>query len=373
MRLVKIVFLLTCFQSLAFPSWAQTSASTVTAMNTKPASTTHTPLPSTAEAVGEADDTARANAWTVGLMGGLLEGAPIRFAADIQAVLDDGDNLRVIPMLGRGANQNILDILHLKGVDVAIVYTDGFDAIKKEGKINNIDKRINYISQLYIGAFHLLVRPEIKTIKDLEGKKVGFQGNMTAVANTSRIVFERLGVNPDPVYFNNTIALEKMKNGEVAGLVYMVSKGHPTMTAIDAKFGFHLLPVEYEKFTDYYIPTTFEHDDYPNLIQNQERIEVIGVPTVLAVYNWAPGTDRYRKVERFIQHYFDRFEQLKKPPFQPQWKEINLRAEVPGWTRYSVAAEMLSKLKNPGATTKNSTLPDSAEFQEFLEWKKKNK
>src|SRR5690349_7981737 len=39
------------------------------------------------------------NAWTVGLAGGLLEGTFIRYAADIAKVLDDGDRLRVIPMV----------------------------------------------------------------------------------------------------------------------------------------------------------------------------------------------------------------------------------------------------------------------------------
>ena len=43
------------------------------------------------------------NAWTVGLAGGLLEGAFIRYAADLAKVLDDGDNLRVIPMVTFGA------------------------------------------------------------------------------------------------------------------------------------------------------------------------------------------------------------------------------------------------------------------------------
>ncbi len=35
----------------------------------------------------------RMNAWTLGLAGGLLEGAPIRFAAEIARVVDDGPNM----------------------------------------------------------------------------------------------------------------------------------------------------------------------------------------------------------------------------------------------------------------------------------------
>ena len=64
------------------------------------------------------------NAWTVGLAGGLLEGTFIRYAADIAKVLDDGDNLRVIPMVTFGAVGNVTDLLKLRGVDVAITQAD---------------------------------------------------------------------------------------------------------------------------------------------------------------------------------------------------------------------------------------------------------
>jgi hypothetical protein len=37
------------------------------------------------------------NAWTVGLAGGLLEGAPIRLAAEIARVVDDGPNMHILP------------------------------------------------------------------------------------------------------------------------------------------------------------------------------------------------------------------------------------------------------------------------------------
>src|ERR1700745_2536964 len=47
------------------------------------------------------------NAWTVGLAGGLLEGAPIRLAAEIARVVDDGENLHVLPIVTRGGTENL--------------------------------------------------------------------------------------------------------------------------------------------------------------------------------------------------------------------------------------------------------------------------
>jgi TRAP-type uncharacterized transport system substrate-binding protein len=331
----------------------------------------------TAIDAGEAETVARVNNWTVGLVGGLLEGAPIRFAADIQVALDDGDNLRILPIVSRGAKNNVIDLLYLKGVDAGVVYTDVFDEFRREGKIKNIERRINYLSHLFLSGVHVLVRPEIKELKDLEGKKFGFQGRGTGVSVTSAILFDRLGINVEPVYITNNQTLEKMKTGEMAGLIYLVSKAHPSLTPIDSKFGFHLLSIPYEKFTDFYVPMTFENSDYPNLIKPGEKVEAIGVPAVLAVYNWPKNSDRFRKVERFIQYYFDRFESFRKPPYQKEWKEINLSATVPGWTRYWYAEQLLQRQRKNDAglaTTNTVDLLAPAqrkEFNEFLDWKRR--
>jgi hypothetical protein len=197
---------------------------------------------------------------------------------------------------------------------------------------------------------HLLVRPEIKTVKDLEGKKVGFHMPGTGVAVTSPIVFSRLGIKAEGVYINNAVALEKMKSGELAGLVHLLTKGSEFVRKIPADTGFHLLNIDYDnRFADYYVPYTLEAADYPNVMKPGETVETIGVPAVLAVYNWPRETDRYRRVTRFIEYYFTRFDKLKKPPFQPERKDVSLSAKVPGWTRYGPAEEMLNKLKAEGA------------------------
>ena len=341
--------------------------------------------PATAIAEGEAESMERVNKWTVGIVGGMIEGAPIRFATDIQIALDDGDELRVLPIVSRGVKQNVLDLLYLKGVDAAVLYTDALDEFRQEGKIKNIDKRINYISHLFLSGVHLLARPEITSLKDLEGKKVGFQGRGTGVSVTSAIVYGRSGINVEPVYITNNQAIEKMKTGEMAALIYLVFKAHPSLTSLDPKLGFHLIPIPYDKFTDYYVPMTFENSDYPNLVKPDEKVESIGVPAVLAVYNWPKNSDRFRKVERFIKYYFDRFDKFKSPPFQKEWKEINLSASVPGWTRYWLAEQLLQQME-PGRQASggvsvagqekatSSSLSDPAGqkmLQEFLEWKRR--
>src|SRR5262245_18964169 len=72
----------------------------------------------------------RMNDWTVGLAGGLLEGAPIRLAAEIARVVDDESSMHVLRIVTRGATENLNSLLYLRGVDMAIINSDALDEYK---------------------------------------------------------------------------------------------------------------------------------------------------------------------------------------------------------------------------------------------------
>ena len=143
---------------------------------------------------GESENVSRINAWTVGVVGGLLEGSFLRFAAELGKALDDGENLRVLPIVSYGAVENVNDLLYLRGVDIAITNADVFSEFRKTKKPSNIEKRINYISSMYVSEVHVFARPEIKTLQDLEGKTVSLGKKGAGQTITGPIIFERLGI-----------------------------------------------------------------------------------------------------------------------------------------------------------------------------------
>src|SRR5262252_10851045 len=100
----------------------------------------------TAAASGDGNTVAKINNWTVGLAAGLPEGTFLRFATEIARNLNDGDELRVLPVVTPGAAENVTDLLYLRGIDIAITFTDVLEYFKAIDKIPNIENRINYIS-----------------------------------------------------------------------------------------------------------------------------------------------------------------------------------------------------------------------------------
>jgi len=85
--------------------------------------------PKPAQAAPSAD---RMNAGVVSVVSGGVNGTYVRIAAEMANVLDDGDNLRVLPIIGRGSAQNIRDLLFLRGVDIGIVQMDAREALGPE-------------------------------------------------------------------------------------------------------------------------------------------------------------------------------------------------------------------------------------------------
>jgi TRAP-type uncharacterized transport system substrate-binding protein len=284
----------------------------------------------------------RVNASTIGLAGGLLEGAPIRFATEISRILNDGGVAHVLHVVTRGPPENVNDLLYLRGIDVAVINSDSLEEYKSQ--VPEIQQRIRYLLSLFPSELHIFVRPEIKSMADLAGKKVNFNTQGTAAAYTGPLIFSRLGINVEKTFIPHPVALEQMKRGEIAGVVFVTSKPVDAFAKGKWDEGFKFLPVEFgPKFEDYYLSSALESTDYPNLIAKGERVPTISVPTVLASYNWRPNSPRYRRLERFVDELFGGIDKLKSPGFDAKWKDVDITNRVPGLERFQGAQEWLDR------------------------------
>ncbi len=297
-----------------------------------------------------APSVAQANAGTVGVISGGVDGTYIRIASDLAAVLDDGDSLRVLPVIGKGSLQNVADILFLRGIDVGIVQSDVLAYLKRKQIYPHIDQSIQYITKLYDEEVHVLARPEITRLEDLADKVVNVDVRGSGTSMTASVMFESLGI---PVQFSNidqNAALEKLKQGEIAALVYVSGKPARLFTGLGADTGLHLVPVPITKpLLETYLPAQFSHTDYPQLIHDGAPVDTIAVGSVMAAFAWQPSNERYKKVAHFVDAFFGKYQLFLQPPRHPKWKDVNLAAQVPGWTRLAPAQEWLMRQSVAGA------------------------
>jgi TRAP transporter TAXI family solute receptor len=303
----------------------------------------------------------RLNANTVTLVTGALGGTYEQFGADLALTLDDGDNLRVLPMVGRGSVQSVADILYLKGVDAGIVRADTLDYLERKGFATNIKKQLAYITKLYNEEMHVIAPKSIRSFAELDGKTVAVGLAEGGTFLTAINVFERLGIKPHFRYIEPLVALEKLRRGDIDAVVIVEGKPARQIEQI-ADDKLHFVPVGYEgPLQADYLPTQMSSEDYPNLIPKGERVDTIAVSAVLAAYNWAPNTDRYRRLAHFVDVMFAKLASLQQPPFHPKWREVQVAAELSGWTRFRPAQDRV------GQTAKAEPAADvRQQFEQFV-------
>jgi branched-chain amino acid transport system substrate-binding protein len=318
----------------------------------------------------------RLNANTVTMMTGTYGGTYEQFGADLASVLDDGDNFRLLPVVGRGSVQSVSDILFLRGVDLGIVRSDTLDYIEKKGFASNIKEQFAFISKLCNEEMHVVAAKSITSMADLDGKTVAIGLASGGTFVTAIGIFERLNIKPHFLYIEQRIALEKLKRGEIDAVVAVEGKPLQEIAQI-AGDDLHFVPIEYTApLQDDYLPTQLTSDDYPNLIPAGQSVDTVAVSAVLAVYNWSPRNDRYRRLVLFVDAFFSKVAALRRPPFHPKWREVALNAPLAGWTRFRPAQEWLdrnakvaSPLEHPAGQSLDAKRPEDREalFRQFLD------
>jgi hypothetical protein len=87
---------------------------------------------------------------------GVISGSPnsddtyLQMAYDLAEVLNDGDNLRILPIAGIGGPRNIRDVRYLRGVDIGLTQTNILNSFRRSNeRMGQADSKIVYIAKLF--------------------------------------------------------------------------------------------------------------------------------------------------------------------------------------------------------------------------------
>ncbi len=339
----------------------------------------------------------KVNAGTVTIITAPAGGATSIFGSDMARVLDDDQKqLRILPILGKGPVRNVVDILYLKAIDMGAVTAEVPEFYRLQYGIPDIASRLRYIAKLYNNEVHVVARSNVKSIFDLEGKRVVAQTDVGYYS--AKVIFTRLGINA--IFDNRTddaAAIQKIADGNVDAYIGSTGKVFGLLRNVkNEDRSLHLAAIPYDKrLQDMYLPTKLTSDDYPNLLPAGESVDTVATSVLLASFNWPEKTERYNRVARFVDAFFSHIDEFHKPPRHPKWKESSISIVVPGWTRFKAAQDWLDANSPKANSAKASAqtpaepaadlirflersgrrnlTPDEKEklYQQFLEWSKK--
>ena len=141
-----------------------------------------------------------------------------------------------------------------------------------------------------------------------------------------------------------------------------------------------------------YLPAVLGHGDYPGMVEAGHDVNTIAVERgadrlqLAAGHRIATGAS-----PSFVDVFFPKLAELQKPPHHPKWRETNLAAALPGWTRFAGRRRMArreiarrNRRRRQRAISSISSWPASAPrvpisgadsspereqlFQQFLQW-----
>src|SRR5215204_7555731 len=257
----------------------------------------------------------RINSNTIAIVSGNINATYLTIAYDLSAVLDDGDNFRVLPVIGKGGGQNIRDVRFLKGVDLGITQSILLNTARRTNELGPLADKLVYIAKLFNEEMHVVVRADsgITSLEQLSGKKVNFSDVGSGTQLSVRDIFARLEIQAEEINVGQADAFEMLKKGDIAATINIAGKPTAAMGKLKAEEGFRFLRIPFPKqLQEDYLPATLTKEDYPGMVPAGQEIDTIAVGAVLFAFNWPKGSDRYRRIENFVNHFLPQARRIPK-------------------------------------------------------------
>ena len=152
-------------------------------------------------------------------------------------------------------------------------------------------------------------------------------------------------------------------------MIILTGAPQATFAKVKKEDGVHFLPLDQESLPNHdlrdlfsnYLPAELTHELYPNLVAEGATVPTIANRALLVAYTWPENSPRYKRVANFVDAFFSKIDRFNSPSRHPKWREVNLSAEMPGWTRFKPAADWLAAHRNlTVSVSSDSTLDQSS-------------
>ncbi len=294
----------------------------------------------------------------MGMVTGSSTGTYIQFGKQIANIgLSVGVEIEV--KTSKGSLDNIHRIRSKENAALGIVQSDVLSFINKRSKDKELQKfvkNLRLIYPFYNEELHLYARKEIKSIKDLQDKRVAIGSEGSGTWLTSKTIFGILGVKPKE--YVASMSYEEAAAAVIAGkldaMIYVVGKPATLFTKLEnvkmrtdlAPYfsNTHFVPIDQEEiFNQGYVLSKIGPSDYSWC---DKEVPTVAVKAVLISYNFSKKSNYYQKtrcdqLKRLstaiknnidaIKTKIDEEKDKEQKTWHPKWKEVNLDQKISLW------------------------------------------
>ncbi|WP_089727235.1 TAXI family TRAP transporter solute-binding subunit [Candidatus Thiosymbion oneisti] len=283
----------------------------------------------------------------VGMVTGSKKGTYYRFGQDMAPYAEkEGLTLQIKESAGSVAN--IMRIDSAENAAFGIVQADVLTFIKQKPELKRVTQRLRVIFPFYLEEVHVLARKEIKTLRDLQGKRVSIGRDGSGVWLTAKNLLKILNIDiAREEHLGTEDAIDGVLSDKLDAMFYVAGKPTKVFERLtqmsesgredDLQLlnGIHFVPItEREIFAQTYEGdgVYLGPDDYPWM---KEKVPTAAVRAILVSFDFSAHHDDYYRgrceqlgmLGRAIR---DNIGALRKGGHK-KWQQVDLDREVPGW------------------------------------------
>ena len=252
---------------------------------------------------------------------GSSEGTYFKIAQDINQIAEkEGIPIHVVQTNGSFDNINLLAA---GKVDLAIMQLDVLrfvaEVMRKETGVNVLQEA-KVALNLYLEEIHILTKnPDIRTVQQLEGKRVSVGPEKSGSALTSEVLLAGFGVKIQRVFDAPEGAVKKLNQGEIDALIFVGGAPVPAFQKLDKSFHFVSLPMD-SGLEQIYPKKKIAKSVYPWA----DEIDTHAVPSVIMTRNRAEN-DYVSAMQRLVLLILSQKDNLDATG-HPKWKDSFVRS-----------------------------------------------
>ncbi|MEL7544435.1 MAG: TAXI family TRAP transporter solute-binding subunit, partial [Pseudomonadota bacterium] len=219
----------------------------------------------------------------------------MRLITQLIREIDEPGKIRVLPIVGYGQEENIRDLLHLRGVEFSVVNSDILAHLEQEGRLPKAKEKLRMVMPLIQKAVIVVASKDVGSIEALGGKSVATGGAGSQERITARTLFNVLGVAPTFTTGTGESVLTAVEQGASSAGVLLTHEPEELIRRIAENPDLKILDVPWsEKVGAVYDKAIISAVGAPQL-------QTVTLDTVLAIYNWQTSNSRFRNVSNFLR------------------------------------------------------------------------
>jgi TRAP-type uncharacterized transport system substrate-binding protein len=257
---------------------------------------------------------------------------------ELAARLGQIGKMRVLPIAGHGGAENVRDLLYLRGVDLAILNSDILAYLDQVRKYPDARRRIRYVTHLLDQKVYLLARKQFSNIEDLRGRKVVVLSQSGGSYTTAVALFGLLKIEVTLQSPSPDAVLGDAGFPDFDAALLLGSELSRLRLVAQLREDFRLLPITMtQALQTAYLPAVVEAQEISGFAATESKLDTVAVATLLTVFDWNPSHSRFHSVKNFIGAFFTALPELRRQGPASVWRQLNIDARPPGWTRHVAA------------------------------------